>query len=1082
MVDGFAAGIGQFAVGMLGLRKLQVAGSMASTALSVGKAALVGAVAFDPFEARLSNLIQTTWMANPLNDYLAASPDDSAATGRMKAAFESIGLDAAIGTVFLGVSTALKHYRAGQVAQGNAALDAVQAAADDAHSAEQAPSSPSSLPSTPPQADPNVEVSRVDSPTQAAAADGVNLKGQELPTATPKVKVGIENTQALIVDTIRDANAISKHGGWYEAIQAGHTFGQGEKVPYRYLNSDASVDDFVARVVDATKEQLDKIKGGDVIGDAKARAQMLERVKLYGVDPFKFLGVVQQMGASAKQFRASYEGGMVVATKLFQDCYALSMRIGMGDHVGFGSREEALKALETQTAWATSIYGSAQSLMSNSGRTLRAGRGAIDAELVAKMKETGGEQLAYLFKSTNGNLRNMFKIANPSLLGKVRDYAQHLLINNLVSGPITHAINITGGVFTMGMRPLSTMLGSVLPVLKGEPINRQLLARGAMQYVYMGSSLEEALRPAYEAFLKNDSLLAPHVVDTSFGAASSTVKVIRKGDPKPKPGEPPVSDKGVNFKPLTSTTNLMYNALLAGSTVVGVPVRSLGTVDELLKQIVYRSHLKAKAHVEGVQAGVEQGLQGQELAAFHKSFMEEALNKAFDDKGRALDPDSLREAKTTLFQQDLLPHTLGRGIQMMAGQVPDLKFVVPFVRTPTNLLRYGWKLTPVLNQLQEEFRLEISGALGAERRAQAIGQYSMGVLFTSYASYLVSGGDITGGGPRDPKSLATLKSTGWAPYSKVFRHPDGTTTYVPFGRIDPMAIPFGIVADIHDAIHNFGEGGEENSGVSQAIGALSIAVIKQFANKQYLQGTQQVLDVLSSDDPKKVETYFRNQAANFVPFSAFTRQANQDPYMREARSVTDKIMSNTPGLSDSLPAKYDWLGEPMLARKGIWSNNEDTLVNTEVQRLIIEAGSTLAGVSPRVGVVDLRDFTLSTGENAFEKYQQLSSRPTAKAPTQRSAIAKLMATDGYKRAPDGEVGLKGSKLWKLHKVQAQYAEAALRVLKADPLLHDALLSPRLRMMKAYKDMKGVKTEDIQRPEGSGLGKLGAAFGIKLEGN
>ncbi|MCS4240919.1 hypothetical protein M2418_000421 [Rhizobium sp. BIGb0125] len=136
IVGGLSSGIGQFAVAMIGIGKLGKiaqaipkvgealsAGKAAvesvrggAVALESGKAALAGAIAFDPHEARLSNLIQDTPLANPITAWLAADPSDSAAWGRVKTAMESIGLDAAIiGTLKVG-GTVWKKLKAGDTA------------------------------------------------------------------------------------------------------------------------------------------------------------------------------------------------------------------------------------------------------------------------------------------------------------------------------------------------------------------------------------------------------------------------------------------------------------------------------------------------------------------------------------------------------------------------------------------------------------------------------------------------------------------------------------------------------------------------------------------------------------------------------------------------------------------------------------------------------------------------------------------------------------------------------------------------------------------------------------------------------
>ncbi len=74
------------------------------------------------------------------------------------------------------------------------------------------------------------------------------------------------------------------------------------------------------------------------------------------------------------------------------------------------------------------------------------------------------------------------------------------------------------------------------------------------------------------------------------------------------------------------------------------------------------------------------------------------MDKAFDAEGRGLDADALREANITTFQQELLPGTLGKAVQSAVSNEKSqlLRLVLPFVKTPTNVLRYGWKMTPRL--------------------------------------------------------------------------------------------------------------------------------------------------------------------------------------------------------------------------------------------------------------------------------------------------------------------------------------------------------------------------------------------------
>ncbi len=127
------SGLSQFATGMLGAGKLvglakavpAVGGavgaleatSKGAAAVSSAKAAAVGAVAFDPSGPRLSDLVQKfPALQNPVSEFLASKPGDSAALGRAKNALESIGVDAALAGVFAASVAGFKALKAGDQA------------------------------------------------------------------------------------------------------------------------------------------------------------------------------------------------------------------------------------------------------------------------------------------------------------------------------------------------------------------------------------------------------------------------------------------------------------------------------------------------------------------------------------------------------------------------------------------------------------------------------------------------------------------------------------------------------------------------------------------------------------------------------------------------------------------------------------------------------------------------------------------------------------------------------------------------------------------------------------------------------
>lgn len=1116
LVDGFAAGIGQFAVGMIGLGKAsRVAqslpwfgkglGAMVAAAPKTAeavKAATVGAVAFDPHEERLSNLIQDTPLAGPVFGWLAADPSDTAAEGRVKAALESIGLDAAILGVFLGSTKVWKALRQGNAEGASRLVDEMQAAQREAAEAELAEPgvapapgaaavepalpaaaktdgagvAPESQPlGNPTQAAPEArgEASRGDAshlpPEPQSSPAGLPESGNGIATGDtpppaagpglPHVSLADEETSALIDGMSADAAALNNAGGWYQAIEAGHTFGRGEGIPYRKLAMGSDLDDFMARVVDTAEERLNAMRGGKALPDAKVDEVASQLAALFNANPAQFLGMVHQAGDRAAAMVANMEAAYLVSNRMLQDTYALATRIRLGDYVEFGSRQAALDALKHRLSLAASVYGAARSMTAASGRAMRRMRGqfAVDPATVEALSVADPERMVQLLGETEGNPKALARlVAAPSLWAKTKDFATFLYVNSLVSGPKTQLINMVSNGYMVAARPLERALGSAFPALAGDRAARGVFKQSLRQYVYLGAAFADAFGLARRAFLENDSILAPHRTEAYAGN---------------KAGARALGD----YRAWDSPGSLLHNALVATLPAIGLPTRVLGFTDELAKQLTYRSKVLAAAHEEALAAGAAAGLSGKALRDHVRAAVRQRLDNAFDAQGRGTDAAALREAETATFQNELGPKSFGRWMQTGADNFFPLRVMLPFVKTPTNILRYGWKMTPGLNMVQKEYREALLGKMGAEAQAQATGQMMLGGLFMGTAAYLVSQGTITGGGPKDYRQRQELMATGWQPYSVVIENEDGSRTYVPFGRLDPAVIPFGIMADLMDAIHALD--GEEPPELGAAIGGLLVALSKQFADRSYLMGVSQALDALS-DPERSLGRYAGQTVANFIPFSAALRQLNPDPHIRDARDIADKVLATIPGFSESLPARRDAWGDPV-QRVGLWSSDGNQVVDREMQRLILESGSSITTPQPVHNGVDLREITLSHGEwagrNAFEVYQELAGHPPA-GPSLKELVAKRIQSEAYQLAPDGAVGTRGTKLWLLHVPVEAYRERAMKMLKRDPVVRDAFRADDLKARAKF-------LENRAKARGQGIApmqKIGKSFGLKLD--
>lgn len=1124
-----ATSVSQFITGMVGLGKiakpleaaggLAKAGRAAKIATESAKAATVGAVAFDPHGPRFADLVESVpGLSNPITSYLKADPTDSAAEGRIKNALESIGLDAVLmGSVMMSAKLyrVMRDRAAGKAtqadvdrvmaeaeAQNRQAEEAVQPTGPETSGAPKAevpgsapemhvagpeghPAQPPDGPATPAAPpSPTRDVLELGSGRAPSTRprDVLDLSAPKADPAAPspqapRVEVTRDQTTGLLKSLREDADALTKaDGDWNRAVDAGHVFGRGERVPWQKIRTEGpegnGLDAFVRRLSDETEAQLNAQRGGDaagVLSDARVQSMVTQSAKLFGDDPALVTGRLAMAGEASRRLAVDLEVSYLAANRALQDAYALAARIKAGDLTEFaGSAEAAAEALRHQLADASTLYGYGQAIRAGAGRTMRRMReefGPKQADIEA-MRGLSPDKLVDAVVQTGGNPQAIQKLTSRSALRMLGDALEFSYVNGLLWGPRSHFVNFATNAYMVGFRPLERIIGGGIigaaragkdlitgsqhGASEGLTAAQQAFHQGIREYTYIGASLSNAWRMAAETWQRGDSMLSPHSLESLTA--------------------PRINPAALRFKTPDNLPAVLHNAVTALVKVTGFPTRALGTVDELVQQTVYRSQVQAKAHSEGIRAG----LTGPELEAH----VRQRLDAAFDADLRATDAAALQEARTSTFQQDLLPGTLGHTIASAAVKHQLVRFVLPFVRTPTNVLRYGTKLTPGLNLLQAEYRQMLSGKMGAEMQAQAVGQMSLGSLFLGLAAYYASSGAITGAGPSDPKLRSALMATGWQPYSVVKVNADGTRSYINYGRYDPVGLPFGIVADVVDAISASDDSAGPSHQVWDALVGATLGLAKQLSNKSYLKSINDAVEAFSDPD-RSGEKFGGQLASNLIPFSSALRFANPDPHLRDARSMADKMLATVPGLSATLPPRRDAFGDPITLHKGLWVTDQGSLVDAEVRRMALESDFVVGPPSTTVGGVDLRDITMVNGRNAYDQYQEWAAKPSKNGPSIKQTIGRIMQSPAYQRAPDGDAATRGTKMAMLAGTFAKYRAAAAQRLRTDKNVREAMAKKTRDVAAAYAASKAPKNPQAQGRES--IGAIGQAFGVDLQG-
>ena len=483
---------------------------------------------------------------------------------------------------------------------------------------------------------------------------------------------------------------------------------------------------------------------------------------------------------------------------------------------------------------------------------------------------------------------------------------------------------------------------------------------------------------------------------------------------------------------------------LLGMAIRG-PGRALLSSDEFFKAVNFRMEVYAQAYREAYS----EGLTGDDL----KNRMAEMVENP---------PEQIQEtaaewANYQTFTNALGP--LGSAIVALSNAHPALKVVLPFVATPTNILKYTFERMGPLSLALKSVREDISS--GGSRRDLAIARISLGSMVMGTAAYLAAAGFITGGGPKDKDLLAAKRRQGWQPYSFLVGD-----KYYSFSRLEPYATLFGMTADIVEMA-----GQRSDLEIDALAKAMVLSFAKNMTNKTYLTGVSDALDAITDPD-KSGGRFVHRFVGSWVPAGVAqlarstdpvkrstygpTSRSEPNPLIRELKSMIREAQSRTPGWRKDLIVDrnlwgdkielgggYGWsMISPIYTSTAIASPVDDEILRNKVsismpprflygsrpsEDIPMKDESTRAGIPLTPKEYDFL-VRVAAGQKVVvdgEEYQV--SEQTLKAD-----LEQMIETPEYKAATDGPDG--GKALMIRAKVTAYRDAAKAMLLDASPEL------------------------------------------------
>jgi len=419
----------------------------------------------------------------------------------------------------------------------------------------------------------------------------------------------------------------------------------------------------------------------------------------------------------------------------------------------------------------------------------------------------------------------------------------------LLSSPDTHVVNMVSNLFTSGMQvPTRLLAGGIGTVKRAVGLNGET-RMGEAGYQVAGM-LEGAVNGA------NGAVQSWRTGEDAFGGNKAEI----------------------------------YRTDYPGQKVWGMPLRLLQSEDAFFKNLNDGMERYSVAYRMAAQE-----LKGQGLAAVHKRVRELIANP----------PQELTEAG----HDAALFHTFNNNAGKLTQAVNNLRhslphgtgnLIVPFLKTPANLITYAVKHSPAA-PIFKEVRADLKA--GGAKQEEALARMGIGSLMVSFGAIGQMGGWISGGGPEDPEKRKAWLGAGNQPYSiKV------NGDWYSYQRLEPFATIIGISADIASGVQDQGFG---MASIMKAIG-------RNFTSKTWLQGLSGVMQAMTDPDRYGGSWINRSAATLAQPATLLSHIGRYtDPYQRDTDrgSFLDQLSYRLPGETigrERLPIKHDQYGQPMM--------------------------------------------------------------------------------------------------------------------------------------------------------------------------
>ncbi|KKN03968.1 hypothetical protein LCGC14_1102310, partial [marine sediment metagenome] len=356
---------------------------------------------------------------------------------------------------------------------------------------------------------------------------------------------------------------------------------------------------------------------------------------------------------------------------------------------------------------------------------------------------------------------------------------------------------------------------------------------------------------------------------------------------------------------------LRYNVINVPTSGFGklgtTPVRLLEAGDAFFKNQYYMSKIH---ELSSIKARADQIIKGQDFKVRYRHYVDNP------------DAPMQRMAKDFAAKQTYTndPNVYGgvlaalaRGVATAQNRSLVVNMIVPFVRTPANLLSYSMEMigANVVLSPNKTYNAIMKGTAAESQEAMARLTVAAGLWLAVYEMY--QNGNITGTGPSNWEERKVWEAAGWQANSiKGWFSGDN---WIDIARADPAGQSLVTIASIFDY---YSMTQQQQKPAMEWIGAGLLYTADMIVDESYLSTASDVITAIQSKQESKARSVTASLINSMVvPNLMRDLRKPTDETKRAATSTNllDQVVKHmknaSPWLSEDLPPQRDWKGDPI---------------------------------------------------------------------------------------------------------------------------------------------------------------------------